>query len=233
MRSLPLIAVLLVVGWTAPAAADTFTATWDFHLQGGEVPDPNPTPFYDCDEVFSGGLFCSWLWEQGLEVTSTTALPLYGDGGPFYDAFGDELPFESDIPQGGGFGAGLLQIAPACRPGLSPCFETFTPLHGVADAFLQRSPGGVFFTSSRGGVVTSPDGVANFAGPQWTDIAWMYVGLYIADECADPEADCSPGEQQLSLENLTFAAEPIPEPAAVLLVGSGLLALVRRYRRRT
>lgn len=234
MRCVQALAVLLFAGWTPPASADTFTATWNFHLQGGDIPDPNPTPFYDCP--FMGeSLICDWLWDQGLELSSATPLPLYGDSGAFYDAFGSGLPLASEISHGTefGFGDGLLQVVPACRPGLQPCFAAFTPTSMSTNGFFSSGEGGVFFTSSRGGLVVAPDGQATFSGPEWTDIAWMYVGLYRPDECADSDADCLRGEQMLDIHSLTFEAEAIPEPASVLLVGSGLLAIVRRYRRRT
>ena len=157
-----LFVVTLLVGpsWVAPAAAETFTATWDYHLDGGDVPDPSP--FYDCGSVGAGGLICNWLWDQGLEVSAISFGPLYGDGGPFFDAFGFGLPLESDI----GFGDGLLRIVPRCLDGIQPCFDTFTPLSMVADGLFTRAAGGVFFTSSRGGLLTTSDGLGNFDGPE-------------------------------------------------------------------
>ena len=226
-----LLVVTLLVGpsWVAPAAADTFTATWDYDLRGGVVPDPSP--FYDCDFVGSGGLICNWLWDQGLEVRDNPPnSPMYGDGGPFFDAFGFHLPLESDVSAGDG----LLRIVPKCLAGIQPCFDTFTPLSMVASTHFTRSPGGVFFTSSKGGVLTTSDGLGNFAGPEWTNIAWMDIGLFVPDACDDPESgvDCDRGEQGLHVHSLTFDADPIPEPASVVLLGTGLLALARRYRRR-
>jgi hypothetical protein len=235
-----LLVVTLLVGpsWVAPAAADTFTATWDYHLGGGDVPDPSP--FYDCDFVGSGGLICGWLWDKGLEVTDISFGPLYGDGGPYFDAFGFELPLESDI----GFGDGLLRIVPKCLDGFNPCFDTFTPLTMVADGDVDFEddspdgvfePGGMFFRSSKGGLLIS-NRLSNFAGPEWTDITWMEIGLFWPDGCGDPEGGvfCRGDEQNLSLSSLTFDADadPIPEPASVVLLGTGLLALARRYRHR-
>ena len=62
----------------------------------------------------------------------------------------------------------------------------------------------------------------------------MEIGLFLPDACSDPESgvDCDRGEQALSIYSLTFDADPIPEPASVVLLGTGLLALARRYRRR-
>jgi hypothetical protein len=220
-----LVATLLVgPSWAASAAAETFTATWDYDLRA-EI--PRPRPFYDCSFVGSGGLICDWIWDKGLEVSGE---PMYADPTPYFDAHGFRLPLESDVDAADG----LLQIVPKCLSSFHPSFDTFTPLSVVADGFFTRSPGGVFFTSSRGGLVTTLDGLGAFAGPEWTDISWMNVGLFIPDGCDDPESGlrCDAGEQALSIYSLTFDAQPIPEPASVVLLGTGLLALARRYRRR-
>ena len=101
-------AITLLAGvlWTSPAAAELFETDW-YYPTGGEVPDPNPTPFWDCPLV-GESLICSWLWEQGLEISSNTQLPMYGDGAPLYDAIGTNLPIESFLPD-----AGLLRIVAA------------------------------------------------------------------------------------------------------------------------
>jgi len=219
--------------WTAPATAAPFTATWDYGPFDPYADEQPPSPFYDCSDWGAGGLFCSWLWDQGLEVSSAVfnGPTMYGDVGPFYDAYSFDLPIKSSISSGDA----LLQIVPKCLPGLEPCFDTFTPRRMVADGDMEGPPGGVFFASSRGGLVRAEHGVANFGGPQWTDISWMYVGLYRPNECANPDRvqNCyNYGEQNLTLESLTFDTEHrIPEPGSVLLLGAGLLALARRHRR--
>jgi hypothetical protein len=103
----------------------------------------------------------------------------------------------------------------------------------AASASSSGDLGGVFFVSSKGGLVTTSDGLGSFAGPEWTDITSMEIGLFLPDACSDPESglSCGTGEQNLSISSLTFDADPIPEPASVVLLGTGLLALVRRYRR--
>jgi hypothetical protein len=232
---LPAVATLIVaVLWTAAATAAPFTAKWNSVPFDPDAEDPPPSAFYDCHGFGEGGPFCNWIWDQGLEVSAPFFdPPMYAAPNPFYDAYAFDLPLESDLSFGDG---PLLQIVAKCLPGLHPCFNAFTPLTMVASATFtsQENEGGVFFMSSKGGVVTAPDGLASFAGPEWTDIAWMNVGLYRPDACGDPETNqgCNNGEQFLDLLSLTFEAAPIPEPASVVLLGAGLLAVARRYRRR-
>jgi hypothetical protein len=213
-------ATSLLVGmlWTSPANADLFVATWNHHLH--EVPEPTVTPFWDCRDFGGGGLICAWLWQSGLEISSDTDLPLYGDGGPSYDAYGTELPFESDLPD-----SGLLRIVAACRVGQAPCFKTFTPIRISVDAYAEDTDVGAFMTSSRGGLVTTSNGTASFTGTAWTDITSMAIGMYLPDECGDPdiEDECGQGEQRLYVNGLTFEAQPVPEPGTVWLLGAALL----------
>jgi hypothetical protein len=233
--TLPAVATLFfAVLWTTSATAAPFTAKWNSVPFDPDADDPPPSAFYDCHGFGEAGPFCNWIWDQGLEVSAPFfGPPMYAAPNPFYDAFAFDLPLLSDLSSGDG---PLLQIVPRCRPSLHPCLDAFTPLSVVASGTFtsEENPGGVFFTSSRGGVVTSADGLATFAGPEWTDIAWMNIGLYRPDACGDPETDrgCTSGEQFLDLYSLTFDADPIPEPASVVLLGAGLLALARRYRRR-
>jgi len=183
-----LLVVMLLVGpaWAAPAAAETFTANWTFYT-GGKV--PAPSPFYDCDFMGSGGLICQWIWSQGLRLSDNPPnFPMYGDGAPYFDAYGFDLPLESEAS------GALLQIVPKCLGGI--CFGTFTPLSIVTEGRVDfydyyspdgvSEPGGVFFASSKGGLITTLDGLANFAGPEWTDITWMGIGLFWPDGCGDP-----------------------------------------------
>ena len=218
------VALLVGVMWTSPAAAALYESHWNFLLASDKIPDPNPTPFWDCPTVAADGLICSYLWGLGIEVSSNTALPMYGDGGPRYDEFGVPLPLESELPL-----PGLLRLAPACRDGMSPCFKVFTPSY--MEAFSNDPDVGVFMTSSRGGLVTTLNGNATFAGAEWTDIAWIQVGLFFPDACGDPQSglQCGPGEHTLYVQRLHY--EAVPEPAVVWLLGAGLFMSIRNRRR--
>jgi hypothetical protein len=231
LRVLVTVAVLIGLSWSAPASAEQFTATWSHVPTTPPVPPP-PSPFYDCPTWGGGGLICERIWDQGLEISSSASLPMYGDFGPFFDAFGFRLPLESEI----GFDSGLFQIVPECLPGIEPCFETFSPLRLLASPFMSGPfQGGMFVRSSKGGLITTAGGVVNFTGPEWTDITGMEIGLFLPDSCSEPENefDCfGLWERGLSIGQLTFTAEPIPEPGSVLLLGLGLLAAGRRQRRR-
>ena len=203
----------------------TYTATWTAAANAGDP--PAPSPFYDCPGWAGGGLICQWIWDQGLEVSSLTALPMYGDDGPFYDALGTPLP----VGPGGGY---VLGIRVNCRPGLEPCINTFTPRSIDVDLENQRGAVRISFLSSQGGLVTAGPGLVNFVGAEWTDITSIWIGLFRPDECGDPdtELDCTrDGELGLYVRSLTFDATAVPEPASVLLMCTGLLAVLRRYRR--
>jgi hypothetical protein len=214
--------VLFAVLWTSPVSASPFTVSWagfDFIRDADEQP---PSPFYDCFGWSAGGLHCEWLWESGLKVSKSPGyeLPMYGDGGPFYDLYGiDVTDFLPDF-----------SIQAECLAGIAPCFHTFTPRD--IWAYGANSTVGLFFGSSRGGRVIVPPGASghvSFDGPEWTDITAMWVGIYVPEACMDPELDCSADE--LALGPLTFDATPIPEPVSTLLVGAGLLAVLSRRRR--
>jgi hypothetical protein len=231
-RWMSLIALLVGLLWASPATATPFIATWN--NVPNTVDPPPPSPFYDCPVWGGGGLICDWIWDQGLEVKAGPGgfgLPMYGDGGPFFDALGLDVPFESELT-----GGGYLAIDTNCRVGLVPCIHTFTPRNIVADVYSEVGPAGVSFSSSRGGLIKAPVGTVSvdFAGAEWTDITGMSIGIYLSDACGDPDSDLDCrrlGELALFLDRLTFDATPVPEPASLLLVGTGLLATLRRYRR--
>jgi hypothetical protein len=234
------IALLVGLLWASPAIAIPFTATWHVPAVPGSGDPPPPSPFYDCPTWSAGELVCHWIWDQGLEVkagTEATFPRIFGDGNPYYDATGEHPPFESELTGDDWGYRGYLEIDANCRAGLFPCIHTFTPRNIQVGLSVDAArPPGVFFMSSRGGLIKAPGGdvSVDFAGAEWTDITAMSIGIYFPDACGDPFNDlhCNREEFFLDLYRLTFDATPIPEPASLLLVGTGLLATLRRYRRR-
>lgn len=228
-------AFVLGLLFALPAGAAPLTATWRVvpHTQPPVLPDPSPR--YDCDLWAAGGLICEFLWDEGLELRSETGLPLYGDGEPFYDAFGFDPPFKSDISP---FDQ-LLSISSSCRAGLEPCFDTFTPRGLTVSLFAEAIPAGLFVISSKGGLVTVPGPGAgqslavSFSGDKWTDVTAIGIGLFLPNSCGGPEdrGRCNEsGELNLTVDELRFDVGPVPEPATALLFGAGLIAALRRSR---
>lgn len=226
-RWLSAVAVVIAVSLPSTADGTVFRVDWDYGLSGFEPPDPNPTAFWDCPGVTGAGLICASLWEQGLEVSSTNDLPMYGDVGPFYDAFGVDLPLESDLPD-----SDLLSITAVCRAGESPCFSTFTPIRLSLSGFGDEPDIRMFVTSSRGGLRTTSTGVVDLKGEKWTDITSMSVGLYLPNRCGRSDDECERGEQALYINSLVFAdrLDQVPEPAVLTMLGAALL--LRRVRGR-
>ena len=219
------VALVICLFSPSPAAATLFKSDWYFRFEG--IPEPATTPFWDCPDIAGGGLICSYLWEQGLEVSSNTDLPMYGDAGPFYDSYGVDLPLKRDLPD-----SGLLQIVAACRDGESPCFRTFTPLSLHISSYADEPSVGMFVTSSRGGFRTTSNGAVNLSGAKWTDISSMEIGLYLPNRCGSSEDACEHGEQALYLDSLVYAdrLDPVPEPTSLALLAAALF--VRRLRAR-
>jgi hypothetical protein len=136
---------------------------------------------------------------------------------------------------------GVQRIRPDCKPGLAPCFDTFTPLTlTIAGHWNAGPPPNLFFVSSLGGLIRAPsvDGIVSidFAGPLWQGIESFEVGFYLPDICdsddpPDHQQICDPyTEKALVIQDLSFNA--VPEPALVWLLSAGGLGLGvrRRYR---
>ena len=78
----------------------------------------------------------------------------------------------------------------------------------------------------------------NFAGSDWQNLDWIEVGFYLPQICEDdpPEGTetlCSGNyEKALEIQDLTFEAVAVPEPALLSLIAAGALGagVRRRYR---
>ena len=203
--------------WTAPANAEVFTATWYYDFNSYEA---DPSPFYDCSHMGAQGMICQWLWDEGLEVSAPGVPRMYAGPGPFVDAYGWDLPLND-----------VFQIVPKCIAGFDPCFDRFTPISLSGGAFGFEFPVATAFNG--GGVTQTQDGVFHFAPEFWTNTTELRMSMYLVGEC-DPFFGCLQ-EQGMDIFSFTFEADPIPvpEPAGVLLLGTGVLALIRRNRRRS
>jgi hypothetical protein len=226
----------LVVGlWATPARADVFTVDWDVvPHEFREVAFDN-SPYYDCSGSHYSTRLCQWMWDTGLSL----------DKFELFDSFYDDRFFEggvADLEERIGPQSGVLRIAPQCKAGLGPCFESFTPLTLTMYGYSFGPPPNLFVLSSRDGLVkTSDDSVPIvFAGSAWQDLDWIEVGFYLPSFCGDDEPPegteeiCrSPfNDKALSIEELTFEAVPVPEPGLLSLFAAGALGVgVRRWRR--
>ena len=219
------IVVLLACAWPTASHASEFTAVWS-----GVVPSAQPneippaSPFYDCPTWGGGGLICDFIWDEGLELRRE-GFPIYGDSTPpFYDGFGNNT----------GIGSGDVTINAVCLPGVAPCFDTFTPIRMDMSAFDFRGASGVYFTSSRGGLIMLPDanavGTVEFSGDLWTNVTSIGIGLFTPDECL-PDCEVE-REKGMYFQSLTFEATPVAEPATLALLGAAALGVLVRTRRR-
>lgn len=218
----------LVVGlWAPTARAAVFTVDWDVvpHEDGELAFDGSP--YYQCSGVIYTTRLCQSLWDTGLTLEATL-FSFYDD--KWFDGFGIGDTDFTDTVQ---------RIRPECKPGLTPCFDVFTP---TTLRISGHSDGGplpnLFVTSSKGGLLLAPSAgfltSLDLSGDAWQDIQWLDVGFYLPGICdeGDPPDDqiCNPGtEKALVIEDLRF--EAVPEPALVWLLAAGALSVGVRRRR--
>jgi len=231
-RSIPALLALVVALSATPARADLFTVDWDVVPHDNTVIQHGDSPFYDCDGSQYENRLCYSLWDTGLAL-ERVLFSFYDDR--FYDGYGS----------GDTSGESVFAIAPVCKAGLSPCFDLFTPvtlrISGLSMS-VETAPN-LFVLSSRGGRIDLPsqDGQAtiNFVGlgSEWENLGSLELGFYLPAECddAEPPEDviCSPEtEKGLAVDDLTFEADAVPEPALLSLLAAGALGVGvrRRYR---
>jgi hypothetical protein len=176
------------------------------------------------------------LWDGGLTLEAVL-FSFYDD--KWVDGFGLGVD-ESELSVPITHGLGVQRISPECKPGLSPCFDLFTPRQMRIDgAFDLGPPPNLFITSSGGGLLKLPslDGIAtiDFVGDEWRNLSWLEIGFYLPAACEgdDPPGGqvCSPfTEKALILQDLTF--EPVPEPAVTWLLAAGAAGVAARSCRR-
>ena len=153
-------------------------------------------------------------------------LILYDD--KWFEDLGPGTP-ESELP----VSHAVADILPRCEPGLARCFEAFTPLRLELQGHSMSSAPNLFVMSSRGGLIKIPphaDGfaVVDFQGVEWERLARLQVGIFnpTACEAEEPPWYCERGPHAFTVESLSF--RPIPEPALVALLGTGVIGLVGR-----
>ena len=186
------------------------------------------SPYYQCTGVFYTARLCQSLWDTGLTLEATL-FSFYDD--KWFDGFGIG---DTD------FSGAVQRIRPECKPGLTPCFDVFTPTTLRISGHSNGAPlPNLFVTSSKGGLLLAPSAgyltSVELSGNAWQDIQWLEVGFYLPESCdgAEPPDDeriCSPyTEKALVIEDLQF--EAVPEPALISLLATGALALALRRRR--
>jgi hypothetical protein len=222
--------VLLAAGFVATtfgmstAQAGPITVDWDVVPHDDREIHFDDSPRYQCDGDRYAERLCQSLWQGGLEL-GATMFSFYDD--KWFDGYG-----VTDAPVG--------RIQPVCKAGLRPCFNLFTPIvfRIEGDSNLGPAPN-LFLASSSGGYLEFPsvNGVTtiNFSGPLWENLAWMDFGFFTPAACQsdDPPDGCDgQTEKALIPQDLTFQPVPdVPEPAAVALLGAGVLSMIARRRR--
>ena len=219
-RVLTVAGFVLSCFWTVPALAGPITVDWDVVPHQDKEIHFGDSKRYDCEGDEYSTRLCHSLWDHGLEL-SATGFSFYDD--KWFDGYGVEYG-------GGG------HIAAVCKPGLAPCFPSFTPLTLRIAGYSGGGPApNLFIMSSRGGLMEIPslNGLTSihFAGSEWEDLVWLEFGFYLPDECygdEPPEDDiCNPEtEKALVPEDLTFEhARSAPEPAVATLLAAGIASM--------
>ena len=228
------VAVLVLSGaWLGTAHAAPIVVDWDVVPHDNTEIHFGDSQHYDCEGSTYTARLCHSLWDEGLTLEAVT-FSFYDD--KWFDGFGFGEP-ESSIDQGDG----VQRITPECKAGLDPCFDSFSPLTLRIDGAANLGPlPNLFVISSRGGLekAASVNGVVtfNFAGSAWQDLDWIEVGFYLPEICEgnDPPRDIcgTDTEKALVIQDLTFDANAVPEPALIWLLSAGaaVLGVRRRYR---
>jgi hypothetical protein len=229
-HSIAALVALVVALWAAPANASLFTVDWDVVPHDDQELAFDVSPYYECTGVSYTARLCQSLWDTGLTLEATF-FSFYDD--KWFDGVGyGDTTFTDPVQR----------IRPECKPGLTPCFDVFSPLtltiSGHSNGLEAPLPN-LFVASSKGGLVLAPSAgyltSLDFTGSAWQDIEWLDVGFYLPGICDgeeppdDPDVCDTSTEKALVIEDLEF--EAVPEPALVSLLAAGALAFAVRRRR--